>query len=96
MNSALTYFCQFGESSDIKLRNIAALLHQMIREPCFTQLRTKEQLGYVRTSSEEARLPRILTHASLSTCANRGNQSAYPEKRMQATDSWLQHPADMS
>lgn len=48
MNSALSYFCQFGESSDIKLRNIAALLHQLIREPCFTQLRTKEQLGYVQ------------------------------------------------
>ncbi|PIL27298.1 hypothetical protein GSI_10445 [Ganoderma sinense ZZ0214-1] len=47
VNSALSYFCQFGESSDIKLRNIAALLHQLIREPCFTQLRTKEQLGYV-------------------------------------------------
>ncbi|TBU47821.1 LuxS/MPP-like metallohydrolase [Dichomitus squalens] len=47
VNSALSYFCQFGEVSDIKIRSVAALLHQMIREPCFTQLRTQEQLGYV-------------------------------------------------
>ncbi|TFK91904.1 LuxS/MPP-like metallohydrolase [Polyporus arcularius HHB13444] len=47
VNSSLTYYCQFGESSNTRLRALAALIQRIIREPCFTILRTKEQLGYV-------------------------------------------------
>ena len=45
LNSSLSYYVQFGSPSDAKLRNIAALIHHIIREPAFTVLRTQEQLG---------------------------------------------------
>ncbi|RPD65209.1 LuxS/MPP-like metallohydrolase [Lentinus tigrinus ALCF2SS1-6] len=51
LNSSLSYYCQFGESSNIRLRGLVALVHHVIREPCFTTLRTKEQLGYVVSAS---------------------------------------------
>ncbi|KAI0718393.1 LuxS/MPP-like metallohydrolase [Cerioporus squamosus] len=51
VNSSLSYYCQFGESSNIRLRAVVALVHHIIREPCFTTLRTKEQLGYVVSAS---------------------------------------------
>jgi nardilysin len=35
----------FGKES-IRMRCIIDLFEQMIQEPCFNQLRTKEQLGY--------------------------------------------------
>lgn len=34
-----------GEES-LRIRSIIDLFEQMIQEPCFNQLRTKEQLGY--------------------------------------------------
>ena len=46
VNSSLSYFCQLGEPSNVKLRGITLLIHHIIREPCFSTLRTKEQLGY--------------------------------------------------
>ncbi|KAI0952754.1 hypothetical protein AcW1_007154 [Taiwanofungus camphoratus] len=50
-NSSLTYYCQFGEITDNSLRSALAFIAHAIKEPCFTQLRTKEQLGYVVASS---------------------------------------------
>ncbi|KAI0764784.1 LuxS/MPP-like metallohydrolase [Fomes fomentarius] len=50
VNNSLSYFCQIGEPSSVALRSITALIHHMIREPCFSMLRTKEQLGYVVAS----------------------------------------------
>ncbi|EMG48080.1 STE23 A-factor-processing enzyme [Candida maltosa Xu316] len=48
INSCIEYYVQIAPSSDdIKLRVLTDLLCTMIREPCFDQLRTKEQLGYV-------------------------------------------------
>ena len=44
-NSSLSYYLQFGSPADVKLRNVAALIHHIIREPAFTVLRTQEQLG---------------------------------------------------
>ena len=46
-NSAITYFCQFGDPLNAPLRAVLLLLAHILKEPSFTQLRTKEQLGYV-------------------------------------------------
>jgi insulysin len=50
-NSALTYYVHFGSKVDRHLRVVAALLTQIISEPAFDTLRTKEQLGYIVMAS---------------------------------------------
>ncbi|KAI9597576.1 Metalloenzyme, LuxS/M16 peptidase-like protein [Syncephalis fuscata] len=47
VNSAIEYYCQVGDVTDTRLRALLALISQVINEPCFNQLRTKEQLGYL-------------------------------------------------
>ena len=46
-NSALTYYVHYGSKIDRHLRVVAALLDQILSEPAFDILRTKEQLGYI-------------------------------------------------
>ncbi|KAH9948332.1 LuxS/MPP-like metallohydrolase [Amylocystis lapponica] len=46
-NNSLSYSCQFGDVADPSLRPVLEFLVHVMKEPCFTQLRTKEQLGYV-------------------------------------------------
>ncbi|KAI0295473.1 Metalloenzyme, LuxS/M16 peptidase-like protein [Russula brevipes] len=46
-NSALTYYVNYGLKIDRRLRVTAALLTQLLSEPAFDTLRTKEQLGYI-------------------------------------------------
>jgi insulysin len=46
-NSALTYYVSYGPKTDRRLRVTAALLNQVLSEPAFDILRTKEQLGYI-------------------------------------------------
>lgn len=45
-NSALTYYVNYGPTSDQRLRVTAALVSQILKEPAFNTLRTQEQLGY--------------------------------------------------
>ncbi|SPO41170.1 related to STE23 - Metalloprotease involved in a-factor processing [Pseudozyma flocculosa] len=47
INSALEYYCEVGDPSDVALRAKLSLLSQIAHEPAFDQLRTKEQLGYL-------------------------------------------------
>ncbi|RCK67850.1 A-factor-processing enzyme [Candida viswanathii] len=48
INSCVEYFIQIAPNADdLKLRVLTDLLCTIIKEPCFDQLRTKEQLGYV-------------------------------------------------
>ncbi|OBA22978.1 hypothetical protein METBIDRAFT_76114 [Metschnikowia bicuspidata var. bicuspidata NRRL YB-4993] len=49
VNSCIEYYVQVGKlgNQDAKLRVLTDLLGVMVYEPCFNQLRTKEQLGYV-------------------------------------------------
>ncbi|KAJ3035241.1 Insulinase (Peptidase M16) [Rhizophlyctis rosea] len=47
LNSAIEYYLQVGDFSDSKLRVPLSLFSQIGSEPCFDQLRTKEQLGYM-------------------------------------------------
>ncbi|KDR81747.1 hypothetical protein GALMADRAFT_58881 [Galerina marginata CBS 339.88] len=50
-NSALTYFTYYGPVADQKLRVTSALLTQILSEPAFNILRTREQLGYIVSCS---------------------------------------------
>ncbi|ODQ76980.1 hypothetical protein BABINDRAFT_163886 [Babjeviella inositovora NRRL Y-12698] len=47
VNSVIEYFVQTGLVSNTRVAALSDLLGQVIHEPCFNQLRTKEQLGYV-------------------------------------------------
>ncbi|KAI0077374.1 LuxS/MPP-like metallohydrolase [Panus rudis PR-1116 ss-1] len=47
LNSSITYYCQFGDIADGRLRPILALIVHILKEPAFSQLRTVEQLGYI-------------------------------------------------
>ncbi|KAG8689157.1 Insulinase (Peptidase M16) [Ceratobasidium sp. 394] len=50
LNSSITYYVEVGDSCDPRLRAVLSLFGQMVSEPAFNQLRTKEQLGYVVSS----------------------------------------------
>ncbi|ODV93679.1 hypothetical protein PACTADRAFT_51446 [Pachysolen tannophilus NRRL Y-2460] len=47
INSCIEYFIQFDEIKDMQKLALADLVAQVTHEPCFNELRTKEQLGYV-------------------------------------------------
>jgi insulysin len=47
VNSGIEYYCQVGEPTDLNLNARLILLSQILNEPAFDQLRTKEQLGYL-------------------------------------------------
>ncbi|KAF7363794.1 Insulin-degrading enzyme [Mycena sanguinolenta] len=50
-NSALTYYVHLGSIVDQHLRVTSAILTQILQEPAFNVLRTKEQLGYIVSCS---------------------------------------------
>ncbi|KAJ7709455.1 Metalloenzyme, LuxS/M16 peptidase-like protein [Mycena rosella] len=50
-NSALTYYVHFGSIVNQHLRVTSSLLTQILQEPAFNILRTKEQLGYIVSCS---------------------------------------------
>lgn len=48
INSCIEYYIQIAPNTDdLKLRVLTDLFCTVIKEPCFDQLRTKEQLGYI-------------------------------------------------
>ncbi|KAI8982604.1 Metalloenzyme, LuxS/M16 peptidase-like protein [Pilobolus umbonatus] len=47
VNSGIEYLIQVGSVTETALRAKLSLLAQIAQEPCFDQLRTKEQLGYL-------------------------------------------------
>jgi insulysin len=54
VNHCIEYMLHIGDRADRKLKARTLLLDQMLHEPAFDQLRTKEQLGYVVYSSLRA------------------------------------------
>ncbi|KAH8117077.1 insulin-degrading enzyme [Phellopilus nigrolimitatus] len=52
VNASISYYCHVGSISDARLRTTFRLMAQIITEPAFNVLRTKEQLGYIVFSSE--------------------------------------------
>ncbi|EGO21183.1 hypothetical protein SERLADRAFT_363280 [Serpula lacrymans var. lacrymans S7.9] len=51
-NCSITYYIHIGKRNDRRLRVTADILSQILSEPAFNILRTKEQLGYVVYCSE--------------------------------------------
>ncbi|KAI8989729.1 insulin-degrading enzyme [Trametes punicea] len=51
-NSSLTYYIHMGSTTEPRLRASAALLAHILSEPAFNVLRTREQLGYIVSSSQ--------------------------------------------
>ncbi|KAH6624653.1 Metalloenzyme, LuxS/M16 peptidase-like protein [Chaetomium sp. MPI-SDFR-AT-0129] len=47
VNHCIQYFLHAGDRADYNVRAKVLLLDQIAHEPCFNQLRTKEQLGYI-------------------------------------------------
>ncbi|EGV62059.1 metalloprotease [Yamadazyma tenuis] len=47
VNSSIDYFVKICKPTDYEQRSLAELISTIFHEPCFNQLRTKEQLGYV-------------------------------------------------
>ncbi|ORZ23200.1 Metalloenzyme, LuxS/M16 peptidase-like protein [Absidia repens] len=47
VNSAIEMYLQVCDVTDVKLRTQLSLMAQIAQEPCFNQLRTMEQLGYI-------------------------------------------------
>lgn len=47
INSALTYHIHIGSRLDKRLRTTAQLLSQLMSDPAYNILRTREQLGYI-------------------------------------------------
>ncbi|KAG8217686.1 Metalloenzyme, LuxS/M16 peptidase-like protein [Butyriboletus roseoflavus] len=50
-NSALSYYLYLGQLTDPRSRVVGLLLVQIMSEPAFNALRTKEQLGYIVSCS---------------------------------------------
>ncbi len=73
--------CQVGLASNLQLRALLDLTDQLIYEPCYDTLRTKQQLGYSVSSGTR------LTHGVLGFCVTVVS-AAYPpghvEERIEA------------
>lgn len=59
VNHAIEYSLLVGDRTDRKLKAKAQLFAQMLQEPTFDQLRTKEQLGYVVFSGAQVSVASI-------------------------------------
>ncbi|KAK4218084.1 UCH-domain-containing protein [Rhypophila decipiens] len=47
VNHCIEYWLYIGDKADYQIRAKTLLIDQILHEPCFDQLRTKEQLGYI-------------------------------------------------
>ncbi|CAJ0636661.1 14542_t:CDS:10 [Entrophospora sp. SA101] len=47
VNSAIEYYIEICHNKDVKSRNKLSILAQIVNQPFFDQIRTKEQLGYL-------------------------------------------------
>ncbi len=61
-NSCIEYYLQIGLAADVERRAILDLVDQLLYEPCYNTLRTKQQLGYIVSSGTR------LTHGVLGLC----------------------------
>lgn len=59
VNSAINYNSQICDVKNIPLRNRLCMVAQIAQEPCFNQLRTREQLGYLVFSGVRRQLSQL-------------------------------------
>lgn len=94
-NSALTYYLHFGSVVNQRLRVVSSLLTQILTEPTFNVLRTKEQLGYIVSCSNWS-LPGA-SEKGLRIVVQSEKPPPYLEKRVEAfLDSMRFKIEDMS
>ena len=92
-NSAITYTVYVGDRTDTKLRSTLSLLAQILKEPTFDRLRTKEQLGYITNSQATASVGSL----SLRILVQSERDPTYVETRIEAFLDWLkEHIETMS
>ncbi|GAA98082.1 uncharacterized protein L969DRAFT_85999 [Mixia osmundae IAM 14324] len=93
LNSAIEYHCYFGDDADQRLRVNLRLLGQLVSEPCFNQLRTQEQLGYIVFSMPRA----SIGMCGLSFLVQSERSAPYVEGRIEHfLDTFKQHLESMS
>lgn len=85
-NSALSYYTHFGPTTSQHLRVTADLLTQILSEPAFNILRTKEQLGYIVSASQW--LSSGSGHTGLRIVVQSERGPVYLEERVEA---FLEH-----
>ncbi len=79
-NTCVQYFIQVGELAQRELQCITELLAQLIKEPAFDTLRTKEQLGYIVFSGlQESR-----TTFGIRVIVQSERNAAYLESRIES------------
>lgn len=59
VNSAINYNTHICHVKDLALRNRLSMVAQIAQEPCFNQLRTREQLGYLVFSGVRGQLGQL-------------------------------------
>ncbi|KAH8824722.1 Metalloenzyme, LuxS/M16 peptidase-like protein [Flagelloscypha sp. PMI_526] len=82
VNSALSYYVHFGPIADQRLRVVGSLVAQILSEPAFSTLRTKEQLGYVVFCS--AWTLNGSTEKGMRICVQSEKHPVYLEQRVDA------------
>ena len=82
VNSALTYYVHTGSVLDSRQRVVASLTAQILSEPAFNILRTREQLGYI-VSCTEWQLPGA-SERGLRVAIQSERAPAYLEERVEA------------
>ena len=82
LNSALSYYLYLGQLTDPRQRVVGSLLAQIMSEPAFNTLRTKEQLGYVVSCSKWNLLGD--SHFGLRIVVQSERRSGYLEHRVEA------------
>jgi len=80
VNSAIEHLCYVGDINDQALRVRLFLYAQILEEPCFNTLRTKEQLGYIVGSATR----RTIGMGSLRIIVQSERDAAFVEQRIEA------------
>ena len=85
VNSSIEYYCQVGDPQDVGLRAKLSLFSQIAHEPCFDQLRTKEQLGYLVFSSAR----KMIRTGGFRVLVQSERDATYVESRIDAFFDYL-------
>ncbi|KAJ3192026.1 Insulinase (Peptidase M16) [Irineochytrium annulatum] len=80
VNNAVEYYLQVCDAADHLLRARLLVFEQLASEPCFDQLRTKEQLGYVAWCSVRS----SATEVGFRVLVQSEKNPAYLEERIEA------------
>ncbi|TWU76783.1 Insulinase (Peptidase M16) [Metarhizium rileyi] len=80
INHSIETWFYVGDQADCQLRAKTLLIHQMIDEPAFDQLRTKEQLGYIIFANVRT----ICTNSGLGILIQSKRNPKYLDRRIES------------